>query len=238
MLYSESRNFCFIHIPKAAGTSVVNFLKELLPDLECVGRHHNGIGDIRTMRIEKHCPCGLVDAGRATLPPISLSDTTFLAVLRNPLDIWVSHYHWGVKKLGIYRESRFHGIWNMFFRLSGSRKRAYRDVRMFLDEGENKTVQRNTYYMDHLGRSLYDRLTNDDHFPEKLFLIDYHSLDTALPAFVQDILHTDTGGRRVGHKNKVSYETNPPACPEHIRKRDRAYFSDVFHKYIYPPRQS
>jgi hypothetical protein len=238
MLYSESRNFCFIHIPKAAGTSVVNFLRELLPDLECVGRHHNGIGDISTIRLENHCPCGLVNPGRTTVPPISLSDTTFLAVLRHPLDIWVSHYHWGVKKLGIYRESRIPGIWNLLFRLSGSRKRAYRDVSMFLEEGKNETVERNNYYKDHLGRSLFDRLTYDGYFPGKLFLIDYQSLDTSLPAFVQEILHTDTGGRKVGHKNKVSYEMNPPACPEHIRKRDSAYFEGIFNQYKYQPRQS
>ncbi len=238
MLYSEQKDFAFIHIPKAAGTSVVKYLKAVLPDLECIGKHHNDISDLSQMRIEQHCPCGLLNPNRTTLPKLNLSKTTFLAILRNPLDIWISHYHWGVRKIKIYKETPLSGVWNAAYRFAGSKKTAYSGVSEFLDEGVNNNVKRNNYYNDHLGRSLFVRLTQQGVFPDKLFLVDFNKLTELLPLFVSQVLGVTDAGLEIGYKNKVAYDKSQLNCPEHILERDAAYFAGAFDQFLFDPRKS
>ena len=188
MLYSASRNFAFIHIPKAAGTSVVNFLRNKLPDLECIGKHHNGVGDLHGLELEEKCPCGLIDHSRKKVPDITLGETRFLAVLRDPVDIWISHYHWGVKRLGIYRESSMPDVLNLYYALLGKARKAYRNAGAFLAEGSDAGPEHNNYYRDHLGRPLLDRLSLHGEFPQHLYLIRYEELNTSLPAFMKNVL--------------------------------------------------
>lgn len=112
MLVSYEHQFLFIHVPKAAGSSIVAALAPYAnrPDvfwmnrlLDKVGIHVNYMGPYRQKKFRKHDPAIVVQRQL----PRRIYDSMFkFAFVRNPWDRLVSYYHFVLGKPGHNRYER------------------------------------------------------------------------------------------------------------------------------------
>jgi hypothetical protein len=238
MLYSESKNFAFLHIPKTGGTSALKYLRTAISDLECIGMHHSGIDDLPDLSLQKNCPCGLINSDRKILPEVKIDSTIFLSIVRDPFEIWQSHYYWAVQKMKIYKQSRFPELFNLLYQLRKTSKRAYLNFNDFLHNGKKLNPTSNRYFNDHLGKTLEQRLSLNSKFPAKLYLIKNENMNTQLSFFLKEILQLSPLDYPVSVSNRSDYSKAMGKAPESFMQSERFYYSGAINGYLFKPSET
>ncbi len=160
MLVSYEHQFLFVHVPKAAGTSIVSALEPYAcrPDgfwlnrlLDRAGVHVNYLGPHRQKRFRVHTPAAVL---RRQVPR-RVYDTLFkFAFVRNPWDRLVSYYHYVLATPGHNRHERVGrlGSFAAFVEWCCRKRKPVDQQYMLCDSGGNLIV-------DFVGR--YETLADD-----------------------------------------------------------------------------
>ena len=152
MLISYDYQFLFIHVPKAAGTSIEQAVDCYAHHAEndwinralaAVGIHVNHLGHYRSKLFRKHATA---DQVRSQLPASVYRNLFKFAFVRNPWDLMVSLYHFLLQTPGHHRHRRVKRLGSLEAYLEYEVRRSKFSQRQFLAD------RAGTLLVDFLGR--------------------------------------------------------------------------------------